>query len=360
MWAFVSFLALVLVFALVGVYVERKLSAFIQDRLGPMEVGPYGMLQTLADVFKLIQKEDMVPASADRLLYKTAPFVVFSAVLVGFSVVPLSSGLVGSGLEVGVFFLLAFVSLDIIGILMAGWGSQNKYALFGAVRSIAQMISYELPMGLAVLGVIILSGSLNLQTISFQQGIFSEDTVYLFGIAGLGVEVQRWGGIFMWNVVRMPILLPGFLLFFIASLAEANRAPFDLPEAESELVAGFLTEYSGFRWAVFMLSEYGMMLLVSMLGVVLFWGSWNTPLPNIGSFELAAYTSGTPGELSGHLWGAFWLISKSAVLVFIQMWVRWTYPRLRIDQLMRLCWQYLIPAGLLLFFAATLWKVLLF
>lgn len=358
MLAFVSFLSLILVFALLGVYAERKISAYIQDRLGPTEVGHYGLLQTLADILKLIQKEDALPARADKWLYRTAPVVVFTSVLVGFAVVPLSSTVVAAPLNVGLFFVLAFVSLDIIGILMAGWGSENKYALFGAVRAIAQMISYEIPLGLAALCVVILSGTLNLQEISFQQGIFDEGTTYLFGLPALGIDVSDWGGIFMWNVVRMPVLLPAFIVFFMASLAEANRAPFDLPEAESELVAGFLTEYSGFRWAVFMLSEYGMMLLVSMLSVVLFWGSWNTPLPNLGSLELAAYTSGTPGTWSGHLWGAFWLISKSLILIFIQMWVRWTYPRLRIDQLMRLCWQYLIPAGLLLFFLAAFWKVI--
>ncbi|MGF1534247.1 MAG: NADH-quinone oxidoreductase subunit H [Bernardetiaceae bacterium] len=359
MLAFFVFLPLLLIFALLGVYAERKLAGFIQDRLGPTEVGPYGLLQTLADVLKLIQKEDLIPISADRWLYKTAPFVVFTSVLVGFSVVPLSSDLVGARLDVGLFFLLAFVALDIIGILMAGWGSESKYALFGAVRAVAQMISYELPLGLSVLGVVILCGSLDLQSISFQQGIFTEwETNYLFGLPALGVEVSDWGGVFLWNVVRMPVLLPAFVVFFIASLAEANRAPFDLPEAESELIAGFLTEYSGFRWSIFMLAEYGMMLLVSMLGVVLFWGSWNTPLPNMGVVRLADYTSGTPGMLSGHLWGAFWLISKSLILIFVQMWVRWSYPRLRIDQLMRLCWQYLIPASLLLFFLATFWKAL--
>lgn len=352
MITFVFFLLFIPLFALIGVYAERKISALIQDRLGPMEVGKYGFLQTLADILKLLQKEDIVPLLADRKLFLFAPFLVYTAVFAGFAVIPLSTDLVGSGAEVGVFYLLTFVSLDIIGLLMAGWGANNKFAMYGAIRSVAQIISYEIPLGLSVLCVVVITQTLDLQEISFQQGILNttDEKSYLFGLAW--VEVTHWGGIFTWNIVRVPALFFVFIIFFIASLAECNRTPFDLPEAESELVAGFQTEYSGMRWAFLMLSEYGMMLLVSFLASILFLGSWNTPLPNLGDFKLAEYTT-------GFAWGIFWLFSKAFVLIFIQMWIRWTYPRLRVDQLMTFCWKYLTPFSLVLLILCALWRLVL-
>lgn len=352
MITFVFFLLFIPLFALIGVYAERKISALIQDRLGPMEVGKYGFLQTLADILKLLQKEDIVPLLADRKLFLFAPFLVYTAVFAGFAVIPLSTDLVGSRAEVGVFYLLTFVSLDIIGLLMAGWGANNKFAMYGAIRSVAQIISYEIPLGLSVLCVVVITQTLDLQEISFQQGILNttDEKSYLFGLAW--VEVTHWGGIFTWNIVRVPALFFVFIIFFIASLAECNRTPFDLPEAESELVAGFQTEYSGMRWAFLMLSEYGMMLLVSFLTSILFLGSWNTPLPNLGDFKLAEYTT-------GFAWGIFWLFSKAFVLIFIQMWIRWTYPRLRVDQLMTFCWKYLTPFSLVLLILCALWRLVL-
>jgi NADH-quinone oxidoreductase subunit H len=312
------------------VYAERKISAFMQDRLGPMEVGYYGLLQTIADLLKLLQKEDIVPAAADRILFKAAPILIFIVIFAGFAVIPLGPTWSGSGLPTGVFFLLAIVSLDVIGIILAGWSSGNKYSSLGALRAVAQIVSYEIPLTLAVLCVVMFNNTLDLQKISVAQS--SE-----FGIVG-------------WNVIQMPFLFIAFIIFFIASLAESNRAPFDLPEAESELVAGFHTEYSGFRWAIVMLAEYAMMLLVSMLGAVLFFGSWNTPLPNIGSVELANATSGP-------VWGVVWLVAKTAILTIIQIWVRWTYPRVRIDQLMNLSWKYLTPAALILVIITGFWKL---
>jgi len=361
MSTFFFFLPFLLAFTVLGVYAERKISAFIQDRLGPMEVGKFGLLQTIADLLKLIQKEDIVPKAADRVLFLVAPIVIFTAVFAGFAVLPLTSGFRGSTAEIGLFFLLAIVSLDVIGILMSGWGSNNKYALYGALRSVAQIVSYEIPLGLSVLCVVIISQSFDLQLISYLQGVLAPEVAdlptYLFGIADWQIEVTAIGGIVSWNIVRVPILFFAFIIYFVASLAESNRAPFDLPEAESELIGGYHTEYSGFRWALFMLSEYAMMLLVSFLGAILFLGSWNTPLPNIGSVTLADWTTGEPGTWIGHAWGIFWLFSKVLLLVVVQMWVRWTYPRLRVDQLMTLCWKYLIPASLLLVLLSAVWRL---
>ena len=325
----------------------------MQDRLGPMEVGYYGILQTAADLLKLLQKEDIVPAAADKHLFKFAPLLIFVPIFLGFSVLPLSPSWTVSPFSSALFFLLATISLDVIGILVAGWASNNKYSMLGTFRSAAQIISYEVPLGLSVLCACVLAQSLDLQEISVQQGILtSEKSNFLFGIKSLGIDVTNMGGFLSWNVFRMPALFIAWVIFFIASLAESNRAPFDLPEAESELVAGFQTEYSGFRWAVIMLAEYAMMLLVSFVGVILFWGSWNTPLPNIGSVTLADWTTGP-------IWGILWLISKTLFTVILQIWVRWTYPRMRIDQLTSLSWKLLTPASLILLIICSLWKLVL-
>jgi NADH-quinone oxidoreductase subunit H len=355
---FVFILPFILVYTVIAVYAERKISAFIQDRLGPMETGYYGIAQSVADLIKLIQKEDIVPAKANAPLFKMAPIIIFAAVLGGFSVLPLSPTWTGSTVASGLFFLLAIVSLDVIGIIIAGWSSNNKYSLLGTMRSAAQIISYEVPLGLSVLCVCMVCQTLDLQEISWQQSVSSDSPQYLFGIKAWNIQVQGIGGFLMWNVFRMPLLFFAWIIFFIASLAESNRAPFDLPEAESEIVAGFHTEYSGFRWAVIMLAEYGMMLLVSILGAILFFGSWNTPLPNIGPAHLAAWTSGESGTISSSLWGIFWLMSKSLFFVAVQMWVRWTYPRLRVDQLMSLGWKYLTPFSLALIILCGFWRLI--
>lgn len=321
-----------------------------------METGYYGIAQTVADLIKLIQKEDIVPAKADAPLFKIAPIIIFVAVFAGFAVVPLTPTWPGSGIASGIFFLLAIVSLDVLGIIIAGWSSNNKYSMLGAMRSAAQIISYEVPLGLSILCVCMVCQTLDLQEISYQQSILATAPQYLFGIKAW--DVSGLGGFLTWNVVRMPPLFVAWIIFFIASLAESNRAPFDLPEAESELVAGFQTEYSGFRWAVIMLSEYGMMLLVSILGAILFFGSWNTPFPNIGFVRLADWTSGAQGSLTSSCWGIFWLLSKSLFFVAMQMWVRWTYPRLRMDQLMGLGWKYLTPAALVLVIICGFWRLI--
>jgi len=354
-------LPFLLLYTVVAVYAERKISAFMQDRLGPMEVGYYGILQTVADLLKLLQKEDIVPAAANKTLFKLAPAFIFIPVFVGFCVLPLSPEWSSPSFSSALYFLFAIVSLDVIAILIAGWASNNKYSMLGMIRSAAQMISYEVPLILSVLCACVLTQTLDLQEISFQQGVLhtGNQSEYLFGIPLLNVDVRDVGGFLLWNVFRMPLLFIAWIIFFIASLAESNRAPFDLPEAESELVAGFQTEYGGFRWAIIMLGEYAMMLLVSFAGVILFWGSWNTPLPNIGSLKLAEWTTGEPGTIAIHLWGIFWLVIKTLGVVVLQIWVRWTYPRVRLDQLTSLSWKYLTPAALLVLVICAFWKLLL-
>ena len=346
--SFFFYLPFLLGFVVVGVYGERKISAFIQNRLGPMEVGPKGILQTIADLVKMLQKEDIVPSKADKGLFKLAPLVVFAAVFLGFAVLPISNGLAGSEIPTGIVFLLAIVSMDVLGVLMAGWSSNNKFSLFGAMRSVAQIVSYEIPLGLSVLAVVMISQTLDLQEMTRQQGLGEEN--FLLGVRSLGIEIETVGGFLSWNVFRAPVLFLVFIIFFIAGLAEANRAPFDLPESESEVIGGYHTEYSGFRFGIFMLAEYGMMLLISLLAAILFFGGWQTPLPNVGSVKLAEWTTGP-------IWGAIWLVSKTLVFVFIQMWIRWTVPRLRVDQLMSLAWKYLTPAALILIFLCGMWRL---
>ncbi len=334
------------IFALFGVYAERKLSAFIQDRLGPTETGKFGSLQTFADILKLLQKELITPTAADKVLFALAPVIIFVTVYMGFAALPWAPGLVPAHLNIGLFYVFAIISVETLGILMAGWGSNNKYSLLGAMRSVAQIISYEIPAGFAIISVVMIAQTLNLQDIATQQGILSTDTTKFLGF----INVSHTGGILAWNIFRAPHLIIAFVIYFIASLAESNRAPFDIPEAESELVAGFHTEYTGMRFAFVFLAEYSMMFLVSMLGAILFLGAWNTPLPNIGSVHLADYTTGTT-------WGIFWIALKALLLVGVQMWIRWTLPRFRIDQLMNLCWKVLTPLAFLCMLISGVWRL---
>ncbi len=333
-------------FTLFGVYAERKVSAFIQDRLGPTETGKYGTLQTIADVLKLITKELIIPAAADKLLFMLAPAIIFIAVFMGFAAIPWAPGIAPSNLNLGLYYIFAILSIETLGILMAGWGSNNKYSILGAMRSAAQIISYEIPAGFAIISVVMIAQTLNLQTISAQQGILSSENTKFLGIW----DVTANGGILAWNIFRAPHLIIAFVIYFIASLAESNRAPFDIPEAESELVSGFHTEYTGMRFAFVFLAEYSMMFLVSTVGVILFLGAWNTPLPNIGPVHLADWTTGAA-------WGVLWTIIKVLLLVGVQMWIRWTLPRLRVDQLMNLCWKILTPLAFICMLISGIWRL---
>jgi NADH-quinone oxidoreductase subunit H len=307
--------------AMVAVYVERKVSAWMQDRMGPMEVGPQGILQTLADTVKLLTKEDIIPAAADKRLHWFAPFLVFIAPLAAFAALPYARNFVFANFNIGVFYVASITSLSVIGILLAGWASNNKWALLGGMRAAAQIVSYEIPAGLAILVVVMQVGSLNFNDISLAQD----------------------GGIHRWLIWRyFPFNLIAFGIFYLATLAECNRTPFDLPEAESELVAGFHTEYSGFKWSIFMLSEYAEMLLVALVGSALFLGGWSSPIP---------------GFLNTGAWGVFWLAVKGVFLVFTHMWLRWTLPRLRVDQLMHLSWKVLTPFSFACILGVGLWML---
>jgi len=292
----VAILILVPINAAFLVWLERKVAAHIRLRLGPMEVGPHGILQTVVDGIKLVGKELISPRDVERKLYLLAPIVVFLPVLVAFVVIPFSARLQVRDLNVGLLVIFSFSTFNVLAILMGGWASNNKYSLLGAVRSVAQSVAYEMPMLLSVLSVLLWSRSFRMSAI---------------------VESQSS----IWNVVWMPVAA---LIYLICTTAETNRAPFDIPEAESELVAGFHTEFGGMRFALFFLAEYSNMLIVAAVATTLFFGGWRGPL----------------------LPGWVWFFLKTYALIFCVMWVRWTFPRLRFDQLMNFCWKILIPVAL--------------
>ncbi len=359
MTAFLIILPFILIYTIFVVWAERKVAGFVQDRLGPVEVGYKGLLQTIADLLKLIQKEDLVPKAGIRIIFLSAPVVIVAAILSGFSTIPLSPNCIGSSTEVGAFYLISIISLDVIGYIMAGWGSNNKYSTLGAMRAVAQIISYEVPLTLIILAMLMIGQTLDLQELSFQQSYLYTGQSYLFGLKSLNINISDMGGVLSWNIIRFPFAIIGFVVFFIASLAEANRGPFDIAEAESEIIAGFHTEYSGFRWSMIMLGEYAILLLMALLGTILFFGGWNTPFPNIGDIRLAEWTTGDIKGISGLLWGMFWLFSKAIIWILVSLWVRWTYPRLRIDQLMYFCWKVLTPLSILFVLLAGVWRLMM-
>ncbi|MBK8947084.1 MAG: NADH-quinone oxidoreductase subunit NuoH [Ignavibacteriae bacterium] len=314
----------ILPYALFAVLAERKVSAHMQDRLGPMRTGYHGIFQTVADILKLIQKEDIIADSIDKRLFNFAPYLVFMGSFAAFAVIPFSSFFMGSSIDIGLFYFLAISSLVVAGILMGGWSSNNKYSLLGSMRSVSQIISYEIPTAIVVLTMVMLTSSLNLDTITNQQTAFFWNWNILGG-ASTGIA----------KFLLIPLMIGAFIIIFISTLAEVNRTPFDIPEAESELVAGFFTEYSGMKFAMFFLAEYANMLAVSFLISVLFFGGYHSPIGYIGNSIGVDWL--IPIEQ------IFWFASKGLTLVIVQMWLRWTLPRLRVDQLMTLCWKYLIP-----------------
>ena len=276
-------------------WMERKVVGRIQDRIGPNRVGPRGLLQPVADMVKMFTKEDITPRDASRWVYNLGPVLVVPPAILAFAVIPFGDGLSGANLSIGWLYLAAIASTSVVGIFMAGWGSRNKYALLGAIRAAAQIVSYEIPQVLSVVGVILLAGSLSMQTI---------------------VEAQD-----VWFIVLQPV---AFITFMIASVAEIERSPFDLPEAESEIIAGYHTEYSALKFGMFMLAEYISVFAISGIAVTLFLGGWRGPV--------------LPGWL--------WFLGKTYLVIFTMMWLRGTLPRMRVDQLMNFAWKVLVPITL--------------
>ncbi len=288
--------AVIMASAIVLVYAERKVSAFMQMRIGPNRVGPWGILQTTADMLKLLSKEDIVPRAAERRVWALAPVLLFVPAVAAYAVLPLDAGLVFADLNIGIFYFVAISSQATLPFLMAGWASNNKYALLGGMRTVAQMISYEIPLVFSLLGVVMLTGSMKMSDIVGAQRDF-------------------------WFILIQPA---AFLVYVIAATAETNRTPFDLVEAESEIIAGPFTEYSGMRWSLFFLAEYANLVAVSAIAATVFLGGWQGPW--------------LPGWL--------WFTAKVVMMIYVFMWFRWTFPRIRVDQLMSFGWKGLLPLAL--------------
>ena len=323
--------------ALVFIWAERKIAARIQDRLGPTRTGGrFGWLQSLADGIKLLAKEDLMPEGADELLFKIAPYVSFCASFCAFIALPFAFDFVGQRLNVGVFFVVAVLGLEVFGVILAGYASASKWSLFGAMREAAQVVSYEVPLGMCVVVPVMLAGTMDLVTIAEKQA----------------------GWFTNWYLFHDPFTFVVFWVYVTCAVANVNRAPFDLAEAESELVAGFHTEYSGLRWSFFFMAEYGSMFLVSALAAVLFLGGWNGPIPVAKLLGLSEGTSDTASYFV-RLIGCGNLLLKATLGVLVMMWVRWTLPRLRIDQVMTTCLKYCTPIAAVMFAGAMLWQLFL-
>jgi NADH-quinone oxidoreductase subunit H len=308
--------------------VERRIAGRMQSRIGPNRVGPQGAIQFIADVIKAVQKEDIIPTDAHAFLFKIAPYLVFLGVFLTLVPIPFGAYTFMENLDVGIYYVLAMSSYVVIGLMIGGWASNNKWSLLGGMRSAAQKISYEIPAALAVFIVVIMSGSMNFQKIVAAQGVSPVD----------------------WFVFRNPFTFIAFNLFFIAALAEGNRVPFDIPEAESELVSGYNTEYSGMRFLFFFLAEWGNLVVIGALvtcmfcGGGAFWYEWKISIPAPGRDPIVF-------EVLGFCWFLF----KTFFFVFVIIWIRWTLPRLRIDQLMDICWKYMVPIGLFIAMGIVVW-----
>ncbi|GAA4434223.1 NADH-quinone oxidoreductase subunit NuoH [Bremerella cremea] len=341
--AFVQAFLLVNVIALgafVFIWAERKVSGRIQDRLGPTRTGgAFGWLQSLADGIKLLSKEDLMPKDADPILFRIAPYVSFAASFAAFMALPFASGWVALPLNIGLFFLIAVLGLEVFGVILAGYSSGSKWSLFGAMRQAAQVVSYEVPLGICVVVPLMICGTMDLVAIGDQQrGWFTN-----------------------WLIFHDPFIFVVFWVYFTCAVASVNRAPFDLAEAESELVAGFLTEYSGMRWSLFFMAEYGSMILVSILAAILFFGGWNGPIPVFSSM-MDAY----PNYFGNCWWfttfanvaGVLNILIKASVGVIAMMWIRWTFPRLRVDQVITMCLKYCVPIAAVCLLGVMFWTAL--
>jgi len=307
----------------VTTFIERRVWARIQSRIGPNRVGPQGILQWLADGIKLLMKEELVPAAADARLFKLAPYIVVMGFVAAFVAMPFSSVLIAADLNLGILYITAVTSLVVVGILMAGWASNNKWSLIGGIRSAAQIVSYEIPAALSIFTIVLITGTLSMQSI---------------------IKAQGWAP-WDWFLFYSPFTFIAFWILFTALLAEGNRTPFDLPEAESELVAGFVTEYSGARYLFFFLVEWGNLYVISAILVTLFLGGWQVPP-----------VTDNPVLLNLLQFVTFFI--KSYFGVILMMWIRATLPRIRVDQLMTTCWKYLVPMAFVNFIGTAVWVAL--
>jgi NADH-quinone oxidoreductase subunit H len=321
-------------FAGITSWLERRIAGRMQSRIGPNRVGPIGFWQWLADGLKSFLKEDVIPDAADKTLFKLAPYLVFPGGFAAFAALPWGYGIIASNIDIGIFYITSITTLVVLGILMAGWSSNNKWSLIGGVRAAAQMVSYEIPAGLAVLAVVAIAGTLNMQGIVQQQG----------------------GWPWQWFFFHNPFTFIAFFIFFASILAEGNRTPFDLPEAESELVAGYVTEYSGMRFLFFLFTEWANVWTMSALLTTLFLGGWQIPgITDLGRIVAAATPVGKTLWVAASIAVFF---AKTSVFVFIVIWVRWTLPRLRVDQLMIMCWKYFVPIGFVTLLGSALFVIL--
>jgi len=323
-FAAVVVLGFVLPLVTFTILIERRVWSRIQSRIGPNRVGPQGLLQTLADGIKNILKEDIIPDAADRPLFAFAPYLLVWGFMATFVVIPFSSALIIADLNVGILYITAIVALSAVGVLMAGWASNNKWSLLGGIRSAAQLVSYEIPAGLSLLPIVLLTGTLSTQGI---------------------IQAQGWAP-WDWFAFHSPFTFLAALVFYISALAEANRTPFDIPEAESELVAGFTTEYSGFRFSLFPMAEWGSLYVTGALMTVLFFGGWQIPTGWTNNAVLLNVAQFTVFFLKSYFW------------VFIAMWIRGTLPRIRVDQMMSLCWKYLVPISFVNLIGTAVWMVI--
>jgi NADH-quinone oxidoreductase subunit H len=331
------YLPMVLLVAMIAIWAERKVAGHIQSRPGPNRVGPIGLYQSLADGIKLILKEDLVPPFGDGFLFRIAPYLAFAPVFAAFVALPFGPEMTFEPrLNVGVFFVLAVLSVEVMGVILAGWASNNKWSVYGAMREACQMVSYEIPLGISIIVAVMTAHTLNMVEMSRMQN----------------------GGLHTWLIFRNPFVFIAFGLYFVASLASNKRAPFDLPESESELVAGFHTEYSGMRWAFFFFAEYAAMFVVGGIQAALFLGGWNDPFGLIGYYHAKFAAAGNDGGIViVNLIGAGIFIAKASVIIFIQMWLRWTLPRPRIDQVLYACVKVLLPFSCIILLGAAIWQL---
>ncbi len=333
------FMPFVSLLGMICIWGERKVAGHMQNRPGPNRVGPFGLLQSLADGAKCVMKEDLVPLKGDRALFRLAPYVAFAPVFVALVAIPFGPELTFERrLNSGLFLILAMLSVEVMGVIMAGWSSHNKWSTYGAMREACQMVSYEIPLGLSLLVGVMAAGTLNVVEMGLEQG----------------------GGLHTWGIFRSPFMFLAFVVYFIASLAANKRAPFDLPESDSELVAGYLTEYSGMRWAFFFFAEYTAMFVVGGIQAALFLGGWNDPFGLIGYYHnrfSADPQANWVGMVVVNVVAATIFILKASIIILVQMWLRWTLPRPRIDQVLYVCVKVLLPASCVLLLGGALWQL---